>query len=127
MAMIFLVDDDENMAYTTERILVRKGYEVAIFHDARKAIEEAKKQKPDLFLMDMMLPQFSGAEAIKELKKDPDLALIPIIILTGLISPEEYWEMTRMAVDGKTYKTLCKPYEIDELIKAVSESLRWAR
>jgi len=127
MAMIFLVDDDENMAYTTERILVRKGYEVAIFYDARKAIEEARKQKPDLFLMDMMLPQFSGAEAIKELKKDPDLASIPIIILTGLISPEEYWEMTRMAVDGKTYKTLCKPYEIDELIKAVSESLRWAR
>jgi two-component system sensor histidine kinase/response regulator len=98
-----------------------------IFNDARKAIEEAKKQKPDLILMDMMLPQFSGAEAIKELKKDPELALIPIIILTGLISPEEYWDMTRMAVDGKAYKTLCKPYEIEELIKAVRESLRWAR
>ena len=127
MARIFLVDDDQNMAFTTERILVRKGYEVVIFNDARKAIEEAKKQKPDLILMDMMLPQFSGAEAIKELKKDPELALIPIIILTGLISPEEYWDMTRMAVDGKAYKTLCKPYEIEELIKAVKESLRWAR
>jgi DNA-binding response OmpR family regulator len=127
MARIFLVDDDQNMAYTTKTILVREGYDVVVFYEARKALEEAKKQKPDLMLMDMVMPQFSGAEAIKELKKDADLAQIPIIILTGLISPEEYWDMTRMAVDGKTYKTLCKPYEIEELIKAVKESLRWTR
>ena len=128
MARIFVVDDDQDMAYTTKTILVRSGgYEVISFYDARLAIEEAKKQKPDLILMDMMMPHFSGAEAIKVLKNDPALAAIPVIILTGLVSPDEYLDMTRVAVDGKAYKTLSKPYEIDELLKAVKESLRWSQ
>ena len=127
MARIFLVDDDQNLTYTTKAILVAEGYDVVVFYEARKAIDEAKKRKPDLILMDMMLPQFSGAEAVKEIKHNPDLAQIPVIILTGLLSPEEYLEMTRIAVDGKVYKTLCKPYEVEELLKVVKESLRWSR
>jgi len=126
MARILLVDDDQEMAYSTKTALVMHGYEVVVFHEARPAIEEAKNKAPDLILMDMMMPQFTGAEAIKELKKIPQLARIPVIILTGLLTPEEYLDMTRIAVDGKVYKTLCKPYKIDELIKAVSESLKWS-
>lgn len=126
MATIWYVDDDLNLTVLTKEALVNNGYDVEIFHDARIAIEEAKKRKPDLILMDMMMPQFSGAEAIKELKKNADLAQIPIVILTGLLSPEEYLDKTRMVVDGKVYRTLCKPYDIVELLKIVKESLRWA-
>jgi len=125
MARILLVDDDQNMAHSTQAILASHGYEVVVFLEARGAIEDAKKQKPDLIIMDMIMPQFSGAEAVKELKKDPNLAKIPIIVLTGLISPEEYLEMTRIAIDGKVYRTLCKPFKVEELIKAVQESLMW--
>jgi len=127
MARIFVVDDDPDMAYSTRTVLEMHGYEVVVFHDSRKAIDEIRKQKPDLILMDMMMPEFSGAEAVKLIKSDETLANIPIIIVTGLLSPEEYFEMTRIAVDGKTYKTLCKPYKIDELLKVVKESLRWLR
>lgn len=126
MAKIWLVDDDRTLAHLTKVVLVKNGYEVEVFHEARKAIDEAKKQKPDLILMDMMLPKFSGEQAIKELRNNPDLAQIPVIILTGLLSPQEYSEMTRIAIDGKVYKTLCKPYEVDELLKMVKESLRWS-
>ncbi len=127
MARILILDDDQDMAQSTQRVLVRNGYEVVAFYEARKGIEEAKRQKPDLIIMDMMMPQVSGAQAVKEIKNNPDLAQIPIIILTGLLSPQEYLDMTRIAIDGKTYKTLCKPYKIKELIKLVGESLRWAR
>jgi len=126
MAEIWLVDDDLNLANLTKVALVKNGYMVEIFQDARLAITEAKKRKPDLILMDMVMPQFSGAEAVKELKNTPDLAKIPIIVITGLLSPEEYRDMTRIAIDGKTYKSLCKPFEINELMKVVSESLRWS-
>ena len=126
MEKIWLVDDDLNFANLTKVALVKNGYEVEIFQDARKAIEEVKKRKPDLILMDMVMPQLSGAEAIKKLKDNSDLAQIPVIILTGTLSPEEYSEMTRIAIDGKVYKTLCKPYEINELIRVVKESLRWS-
>lgn len=125
MAKIFIVDDDQNLAFETRMVLVREGYEVEVFYEGHQAIEEAKRHRPDLILMDLLMPRFNGAEAIKELKKDNNLAHVPIIIITGLLSVEEYLDMTRMAVDGKTYKTLCKPYEIKELTKAVKDSLRW--
>ncbi|MDE2027136.1 MAG: response regulator [Candidatus Omnitrophica bacterium] len=123
MAKIMIVDDDEGMADATRRILVKNGYEVAVFLDGRSAIEGARKQKPDLILMDMMMPAFGGDEAIQELNRIPELKEVPIIILTGLLSPSEYMEMTRIAVGGKAYKTLCKPYESNELLRLVRESL----
>ena len=85
MARIWLVEDDRNLANLTKLALAQKGYEVVIFHEALKAIEEAKKRGPDLILMDIMLPGVSGAEAVKELKKDLNLTKTPVIFLTGLI------------------------------------------
>jgi DNA-binding NtrC family response regulator len=120
MARILIIDDEQDMVDSAKRILVRHGHEVEGFQDARKAIEDANKRKPDLILMDLLMPQLSGQEAIKELKNSSDLSQIPIIIMTGLISPAE---MTKTNVDGKSYKILGKPYQIDELIKAVKESL----
>jgi len=120
MARILVVDDDQDMADSAKRILVKHGYGVEVFQDARKAIEEAKKQRPDLILMDLMMPQLSGEDAIKELKSDPYLADIPVIILTGLLYPEE---ITRTTVDGKAYRILGKPYQIGDLIKVVKELL----
>ena len=122
-ARIFVVDDDKEMADATRRVLVRTGYDVEVFLDGRLAIEEIRKQKPDLILMDLMMPDFGGDEAIRELKKDPDSAEIPIIVITGVLSSGEYMEMTRIAVDGRAYKSLCKPYNSDELLRLVKESL----
>lgn len=125
MARIWLVDDDQNLANLTRIALVQKGYEVVIFHEARKAIEEAKKQKPDLILMDIMLPEISGAEAVRELRKDPNLAKIPVIFLTGLIGKEEEnVEYKGINIDGTNYKTLGKPYGIEQLLKLVGSVVR---
>jgi two-component system, OmpR family, alkaline phosphatase synthesis response regulator PhoP len=123
MARILVIDDDQDGASTTKRILLSHGHDVEAFYDARSGIEDAKRRLPDLILMDLMMPKYSGEEAIKELKDTPDLAQIPVIILTGLLSPEEYLDMSRITIDGKVYKILGKPYKIDELLKAVKESL----
>jgi len=120
MPKILVVDDDPDVCSTVQRILVNNGYEVATFQDASKAIEDANTQAPDLILMDLMMPKLSGEEAIKELKNTSNLAHIPIIILTGLISTEE---MTNTTVDGKSYRILGKPYKMEALVNAVKESL----
>ena len=125
MIRIFVVDDDQNLANLTKVALTKKGYEVMTFYEARKAIEEAKKQKPDLILMDIMLPGVSGAEAVKELRKDIHLAQIPVIFLTGLIGDsEEDVESKGINIDGTSYKTLGKPYEINQLLELVENVLR---
>lgn len=121
MAMIFLVEDDLHLAKLTSVALVAKGYEVLIFHEALKAIEEAKQRKPDLILMDVMLPEVSGPEAVMELRKHVDLAQIPVIFLTGLIgSEEEDVEHEGINIDGIKYTTLGKPYEIQQLLALVA-------
>ncbi len=124
MAKIWLVDDDKNLANLTRIALVKKGYEVVIFHEALKAIEEAKKQKPDLILMDIMLPGISGGDAVQELRKNPALKNIPVIFLTGLVSSEEDIEKTGINIDGVIYKTLGKPYEIEQLLQMVGSVVR---
>lgn len=120
---IFVVDDDKEMADATRRVLVRMGYDVEVFHDGRLAIGEIRRQKPDLILMDMMMPDFGGDDAIREIKKDPESSDIPIIVITGVLSSGEYLEMTRIAIDGRAYKSLCKPYNSEELLRLVKESL----
>ena len=120
MARILLVDDDQSLAQLTRISLVKSGYEVTIVRDAIKAIESAKRQKPDLILMDIMLPQVSGGEAVKEFKKDVNLKNIPVVFLTALVSPEEDLEKAGITVEGVNYKTLGKPYEIDQLLKLVA-------
>ncbi len=125
MAKIMLIDDSQDLSHLTKVALSKKGYEVSIFHDAPSAIKQLKEQKPDLILMDIILPQLSGAEAVKVLRKDPVLADIPVIFLTGLISNmEEDLEKSGINIDGCIYPTLGKPYEIETLLELIERALK---
>ena len=81
-------------------------------------------QKPDLILMDVMLPGLNGAEAIKEIRKDPVNKNIPVIFLTGLVSGRDGdLKEAGIHVDGLKYQTLGKPFEIKELLALVKDML----
>ena len=122
MAKIWIVEDDLNLANLTKTVLVDKGFEVEIFYEAPKAIEEAKKTRPDLILMDVSLPGIDGADAIRQLKKLPALRDVPVIFLTGLISNKEGGqEGMGIFIDGVKYKTLGKPYEIEQLLEMIEK------
>jgi CheY-like chemotaxis protein len=120
MARIYLIDDDQNLANLTKTALVKRGHEVTLFYEALKAIEVIKKRKPDLILMDIMMPKMSGSQAVRELKKYPDLKDIPVIFLTALISEKDKdVEESGITIDGMNYRTLGKPYEIEQLLKII--------
>ena len=123
MAKIMLIDDDQDLANLTRTALVKNGYEVMLFHDAPRAIAAAAAQRPDLILMDIMLPELSGAEAVKIFRKNGLLKDIPVVFLTALISHEEDLEKTGINIEGTIYKTLGKPYEIGQLLKLVEAAL----
>ena len=124
MARIIVIDDDYDLSDLTRTILVHNGYQVMIFHEAEPALVEVRKRKPDLILMDVMLPGMSGAEAIKELKKDSQLKDIPVIFLTGLVSSNDA-DLREMGlhVDGMKYKILGKPYESKELLDLIKQMI----
>lgn len=121
---IMIIDDDLDLPDIIQEILVQKGYHVVIFHDAESAIKDFKKKKPNLILMDIMLPGLNGAEAIHEIRKDPSNCDIPVIFLTGLISNRESdLKEAGIHVEGLVYKSLGKPFEVPELLNMVQDLL----
>lgn len=119
---ILLIDDDFDIRHLTKLALMKHGYQVAAFQNADEGIKDARKNIPDLILMDIMLPEMSGPEAIQILRSEESLKNIPIIFLTALIAGNETpVEDLGLSVGGLNYRMLGKPYEIDKLLEAIKE------
>ena len=84
MTKILLVDDSKFLRMATERALARAGYLVITASDGPKAIELAKNERPEVILLDMLLPGMTGPDVLKALKKDAGTAGIPVVAFTGL-------------------------------------------
>ena len=81
---ILLVEDSKLLRLTDERTLVKAGYDVISAEDGEEALRCAKEQKPDLILLDLLLPKVSGLEVLTRLKHNRDTAKIPVVALSGL-------------------------------------------
>jgi len=84
MTKILLVEDSKFLRIATERTLTRAKYEVCTAVDGEEALRVAAEQKPDLILLDMLLPKLSGPEVLKALKSDPATADIAVVVMSGL-------------------------------------------
>lgn len=84
MTKILLVDDSKCLRLATERALARAGYEVSTATDGEKALQLAREKKPDVILLDMLLPKMTGPDVLKALKSDPATAEIAVVAFTGL-------------------------------------------
>ena len=81
---ILLVEDSKLLRITNERTLVKAGYDVISAEDGEEALRCAKEQKPDLILLDLLMPKVSGLEGLTRLKHNRDTAKIPVVALSGL-------------------------------------------
>lgn len=80
---ILVIDDsDEIVAYFTE-VLEEHGYEYSVAQDGKKALELMRQDRPDLVLLDVMMPRKSGIAVFNKMRKDPELEKIPVVIVTG--------------------------------------------
>ncbi len=85
---ILLVDDDDAViAYLSVKL--GKHYSIVSSTDARKVVQLAKREQPDLILSDIDMPEMGGGDLAVALSSDPATAFIPMLYLTGLVSPEE--------------------------------------
>jgi CheY-like chemotaxis protein len=81
---ILLIDDSKTLLHENERVLHKAGYEVICAEDGVSALKMAQAQKPDLILLDMILPRMSGPEVLENLKHDAATAKIPVVVLSSL-------------------------------------------
>ncbi|MFZ0439605.1 MAG: response regulator, partial [Candidatus Sulfotelmatobacter sp.] len=81
---ILLVEDSKPILYANQRALRQAGYEVVCAEDGEAALKLAREQKPDLILLDMILPKMSGPDVLQHLKADAQTADIPVVVLSSL-------------------------------------------
>jgi two-component system alkaline phosphatase synthesis response regulator PhoP len=82
-ARILLVDDDIDFIESTKIILESKPYEVIVAYEGDEALRKAREENPDLILLDIIMPVKDGFTAAEQLKKDPQLRKIPVLMLTS--------------------------------------------
>ncbi len=84
--LIYIFDDDEEVCEIMRISLESRGYRVATSTDGETALKMVLEKKPDLMVVDIKMPKLSGYELISEVKKNPNLSDIPIIVITGITS-----------------------------------------
>lgn len=121
MPNILLIEDDEMLASMYQERLNEEGYQVNIAGDGEEALEKASG-KPDLILLDIMLPKLNGFEVLKRLKENPGTRHIPVIILTNLGSKNANEDRNlALALGASDYlvKSFHLPNEVVDKIKVV--------
>jgi DNA-binding response OmpR family regulator len=122
---ILLVDDDQDFVASTKTILEsRPDYKVLTASDGVSGLQIARAEKPDLIILDVIMPFEDGFAAARELKADPDLSRIPIIILTSFSQRKGETDVSvaqGMELEAEDY--LEKPVEPQELLRRVDKIL----
>jgi CheY-like chemotaxis protein len=117
---ILFVDDQENLLELVRGVLEPEGYEVITVNSGMKALEKLKKVRPDLILMDVMMPGMTGKETVKKIRQDPEMADVKIAFLTVTRS---------VGFEAKALRELgiadyiTKPFDSDDLVVRVKKML----
>src|SRR5438105_9435549 len=119
-ARILVVEDDPNILLGLKEVLGSEGYEVLLCDRGNKAVEEVQKQRPDLLLLDIMLPGMSGFEICKALREARNA--VPILMLTA--KGQEIDKVVGLELGADDYVT--KPFGIRELLARIHALLRRA-
>ena len=118
---ILIVDDDPDSTHLVKILLEKTGnYVVLEENDADQAHQSARNFKPDVILLDIMMPETDGGEVAAQIEADPELQRTPIIFLTALVTEPE----TKAGLRIEGHRSLAKPINIPQLIDQIEESLR---
>jgi len=116
---ILLAEDDAFVSDIYHTKLTREGYNVILASDGRSALEELKKDIPDLILLDIMMPYMDGMEVLEELKKTEQWKDIPVLLLTNLSEKENVKKALELGAQDYLIKSHFTPSEIFEKIRAL--------
>ena len=110
MAQILIVDDSPTEAHILKGMLEKNGFEIETAENGTEGIERAKELKPDLILMDVVMPGLNGFQATRQLSKNPETADIPVIIVTTKDQEtDRVWGLRQGAKDFLTKPVAEKP------------------
>lgn len=122
---ILLVDDDPDFVEAVKVIVESGGYDVQVAYDGQEGLEAVAEQKPDLIVLDVMMPVMNGHEACAKLKADDVTREIPIILLTAVadrVTTSTYTHRDMLESEAEDY--MPKPVEPQELLERIKSWLQ---
>ena len=122
MAKVLVVEDEEALALLLKYNLEKEGYEVVTESRGNRVLSAVERELPQVILLDWMLPEMSGVEALKQIRSKPDLKNIPVIMLTAKGQEEDKVKGLNAGADD--YVT--KPFSVPELMARVKANMRRA-
>ena len=120
MPKVLVVDDEQDILELIRHSLAKEGFEVHVAANGAQALEQARKVKPEIIIMDVMMPVMDGMEACRQLKDNPETKNIPVIFLTA--RSEEFAELAGFEAGADDY--IAKPVRNRVLLSRVKAILR---
>lgn len=121
---VLLVDDDPDFVEAVQTIVEKAGYQVAVAYDGQEGLEEVAKNRPDIIILDVMMPVMDGHAACAKLKADPATAGIPVILLTAVadrVTTSTYTHRDMLESEAEDY--IPKPVEPEVLLSRIKDWL----
>lgn len=119
---ILVVDDDRMIRMLVKLLIEKEGYEVIEGENGLQAVEIARRERPDLLVLDLMMPQLDGFEALQRIRRDMSMAGLPVIVLTAESGPDTERRVLELGADDY----LIKPFEPGVLLSRVRAVFRRA-
>lgn len=117
---VLVVEDHENNRLTAEAILSNAGYEVLLAENSKEGLRLAQSRKPDMILLDVMMPEMNGFQTCQKLREDDQTKDIPIFFVTARVQPNDRIKGLNLGADDY----ITKPYDADELLKRIENRLK---
>ncbi len=117
---ILVVDDEKNLLLVLQTLLTNHGYCVFTASRGKDAVIMAKSKRPDLIILDVMLPDMHGPQVAEELQEDIGTKDIPILFLTALLTKKEEGEKKKFAGN---HVVIAKPFDTDRLLNEIEKLL----
>ncbi|GAI50462.1 unnamed protein product, partial [marine sediment metagenome] len=112
MKKILLIEDEKILAEMYRDKFTQAGFEVFLTFESEKGLALAKKEKPDLIVLDILLPRENGIAFLTKLRKDPEISSIPVVAFSNYDDPETKKQAFKLGVEDYLIKTSYTPQEI---------------
>ena len=119
MSRVLVVEDDKFLGTAYRAVMTKAGFEFELATDGEEALRVLKDWKPEIILLDLVMPRMDGFATLEALKKDPTLATIPVLVASNLGQKEDLDRAMGMGAVGFIIKSDSSPEEIISRIKSI--------
>ncbi|HEX3082181.1 MAG TPA: response regulator [Candidatus Saccharimonadia bacterium] len=119
MAKILIIEDDALLSRMYQIVFNASKFQVEVAANGEEGLEKSRDVKPDLILLDIMMPKLNGLEVLKRLKANPDTKDIPVVVLTNLAGSGDVEAALSLGAVRYIVKSENKPKQVDEIVRGI--------